>query len=78
MCLVSWVSVAESSGEGSKDPGFQSDNGGKGRPVKVYPLARMLEETLDELKGVIEGDYDKKSQEVEKVREVIANKKKCE
>lgn len=46
----------------------------KGRPVKIYHLARTLEEILDELKGLIDGDYDKKSGEIEKVREMLKNK----
>ena len=33
--------------------------------------ARTLEQILDELKGLIEGDYDKKSEDIEKVREMI-------
>lgn len=43
----------------------------KGRPIKVYHLAWTLEQILDELKGLIEGDYEKKSGEIEKVREMI-------
>jgi len=43
----------------------------KGRPVKIYRLAKSLEQILDELKGLIEGDYDKKSEEIEKVREMM-------
>ena len=43
----------------------------KGRPIKIYHLARTLEQILDELKGLIEDDYDKKSGEIEKVREMI-------
>ena len=43
----------------------------KGRPIKIYHLARTLEQILDELRGLIEDDYDKKSVEIEKVREMI-------
>jgi predicted transcriptional regulator len=43
----------------------------KGRPIKIYHLARSLEEILNELKGLIEGDYDKKSEEIEKVRGLL-------
>ena len=43
----------------------------KGWPIKVFHLARTLEQILDELKGLIEGDYEKKSGEIEKVREML-------
>ena len=43
----------------------------KGRPVKIYHLTRSLEQILEELRGLIEGDYEKKSEEIEKVREMI-------
>lgn len=43
----------------------------KGRPIKIYHLARSLEEILNELKGLIEGDYDKKSEEIERVRDML-------
>jgi predicted transcriptional regulator len=43
----------------------------KGRPVKIYHLTRSLEQILEELRGLIEGDYEKKSGEIEKVREMI-------
>jgi predicted transcriptional regulator len=43
----------------------------KGRPIKIYHLARALEEILDELKSSIVGEYDKKSEEIEKVREML-------
>lgn len=43
----------------------------KGRPVKIYHLARSLEQILDDLRGLIEGDYEKKSGEIEKVRGMI-------
>jgi predicted transcriptional regulator len=43
----------------------------KGRPIKIYHLARTLEQILDELRSLTEDDYDKKSVEIEKVREMI-------
>ena len=43
----------------------------KGRPIKIYRQARNPEKILDELRGMIKGDYDRKSEEIEKVREII-------
>ena len=43
----------------------------KGRPIKIYRRARNPEKILDELRGMIKGDYDRKSEEIEKVREII-------
>jgi predicted transcriptional regulator len=43
----------------------------KGRPIKIYHLAGKIEEILDELKGLIEDDYDKKSEEIDKIREML-------
>lgn len=43
----------------------------KGRPIKIYHLSRTLEQILEELKGLIDGDYDKKVEEIEKVRDML-------
>ena len=47
---------------------------GKGRPVKIYHLVRSLDDILDELKKVIVGDYEKKLNEIERVREMLREK----
>ena len=43
----------------------------KGRPVNIYHLIKSLDDILDELKRVIVGDYEKKLQEIERVREML-------
>ena len=43
----------------------------KGRPIKIYRRTRSPDKILDELRGMIKGDYDIKSEEIEKVREII-------
>lgn len=43
----------------------------KGRPVLIYHLVKSVDDILDELKKVIVGDYDKKLNEIEKVRELL-------
>jgi predicted transcriptional regulator len=43
----------------------------KGRPVKIYHLVISLEDILEELKGIIVGDYGRKILEIERVREMI-------
>lgn len=43
----------------------------KGRPVVIYHLSTSLDDILEELKGAIVGDYDKKVAEIEKVRELL-------
>ena len=43
----------------------------KGRPVKIYHLSRSLDDILEELKGSIEGEYEKKVEEIELVRDMI-------
>ena len=43
----------------------------KGRPTKIYRLSRTLDEILDEIKSSIVGEYEKKFEEIEKVRMMI-------
>lgn len=43
----------------------------KGRPTKIYRLSRTLDEILDEIKSSIVGEYEKKFEEIEKVRTMI-------
>ena len=52
-----------------KKVGQKSEN--KGRPVLIYHLVKSVDDILDELKKVIVGDYDKKLNEIEKVRELL-------
>ncbi|NLV28375.1 MAG: hypothetical protein GXY48_14650 [Methanomicrobiales archaeon] len=46
----------------------------KGRPMKVYHLAKSLDDILDELKESIVGSYEKKFMEIERVRELLHNR----
>ncbi|MDD1724182.1 MAG: hypothetical protein LUQ07_03530 [Methanospirillum sp.] len=43
----------------------------KGRPIKIYHLARSLDDILEELKKVIIGEYEEKIQEIEHIREIL-------
>ncbi|MGV8108288.1 MarR family transcriptional regulator [Methanospirillum sp.] len=52
-----------------KKVGQKSEN--KGRPVLIYHLVKSVDDILDELKKVIVGDYNKKLNEIEKVRELL-------
>jgi len=46
----------------------------KGRPMKVYHIAKTLDEILDELKETIIGSYEQKFEEIERVRNMLHNK----
>jgi predicted transcriptional regulator len=48
----------------------------KGRPVKIYHISRSLDEILEELKESIEGEYDKKVEEIEQVRGMLKKENK--
>lgn len=43
----------------------------KGRPIKIYHLARTLDDILEELKKAIIGEYEEKVQEIEHIREIL-------
>jgi len=47
----------------------------KGRPVKIYHLSTSLDNILEELKESIEGEYDKKVEEIELVRDMLKKQK---
>ena len=44
---------------------------GKGRPTMIYHLIKSLDDILEELKNAIVGDYEKKVEEIEKVRAML-------
>jgi len=46
----------------------------KGRPVLIYHLGKSLDAILNELKTAIVGDYEKKLQEIEQIRELLREK----
>lgn len=46
----------------------------KGRPMKVYHIAKTLDEILDELKETIIGSYEQKFDEIERVRNLLHKK----
>ncbi len=46
----------------------------KGRPMKVYHIAKTLDEILDELRETIIGSYEQKFEEIERVRNMLHNK----
>ncbi|MDD3574940.1 hypothetical protein [Methanospirillum sp.] len=46
----------------------------KGRPIKVYHIAKTLDEILDELKESLIGTYKQKFDQIEKVRNFLYNK----
>lgn len=46
----------------------------KGRPIKVYHIAKSLDEILDELKESLIGTYKQKFDQIEKVRTFLYNK----
>lgn len=46
----------------------------KGRPMKVYHIAKTLDEILDELRETIIGSYEQKFEEIERVRKMLHNK----
>ena len=46
----------------------------KGRPIKVYHIAKSLDEILDELKESLIGTYKQKFDQIEKVRNFLYNK----
>ena len=43
----------------------------KGRPIKIYHMTKPLDDILEELKGIIVGDYGRKILEIERVREMV-------
>lgn len=46
----------------------------KGRPMKVYHIAKTLDEILDELRETIIGSYEQRFEEIERVRNMLHNK----
>ena len=48
---------------------------GKGRPTMIFHLIKSLDDILEELKSAIVGDYEKKVEEIEKVREMLKGSK---
>lgn len=52
------------------------DREGRGRPTVIYHLITSLDKILDQLKRIIVGDYEKKLQEIEQIREMLREKVK--
>ncbi|MCA1914992.1 hypothetical protein [Methanospirillum hungatei] len=48
----------------------------KGRPMKVYHIAKTLDEILDELRDTLIGSYEQKFQDIERVRNLLHQKPK--
>jgi predicted transcriptional regulator len=46
----------------------------KGRPMKVYHIAKTLNEILDELMDTLIGSYEQKFQDIERVRNLLHQK----
>lgn len=46
----------------------------KGRPMKVYHIAKTLNEILDELMDTLIGSYEMKFQDIERVRNLLHQK----